>query len=175
MCVFCSFFARLPFSWWFLFLFLSVQNECTPRNTINDRSVYELCTDHRFTVRPARRPLDSTWCCTALSAGQLMVDSLLDSIRCCLHLDTREVSIAFRINRTPSLACSVCTRTSWMGLATVYNHLKYQKSNSYSSVPHIRNIDLRNTDPDLKNNTSFYKKLDRSEKGLFLIQKLYIN
>ena len=41
----------------------------------------------------------------------------------------------------------------------------------YSSVPHIRNMNLRNTDPDFQNNTPFYKKLDRSEKSLFLIQK----
>ena len=41
---------------------------------------------------------------------------------------------------------------------------------NYSSVPHIRNIDLRNTDTDFQNNTQFYKKLDRSDKKFLSYQ-----
>ena len=29
----------------------------------------------------------------------------------------------------------------------------------YSSVPHVGNTDLRHTDPDIQNDTLFYKKL----------------
>ena len=46
----------------------------------------------------------------------------------------------------------------------------------YNGVPHIRNINLRNTDPDFQHDTSSDKKLARSENPVsYSKNEIYIN